>query len=103
MKNIFIVVLWILAFSLIFCYMTIRKKKSEVKKLTQVLLLATALTEIVFSVTFFNSRPLVIDLAFGLYLACVDWLLYILMMYTKQYTKVFNEIKYVRFVGYKEL
>lgn len=32
MKNIFIVVLWILAFSLIFCYMTIRKKKSEVKK-----------------------------------------------------------------------
>lgn len=97
MKNIFIVVLWILAFSLIVCYMTIRKKKSEVKKLTQVLLLATALTEIVFSVTFFNSRPLVIDLAFGLYLACVDWLLYILMMYTKQYTKVFNEIKYVRF------
>ena len=65
MKNIFIVVLWILAFSLIFCYMTIRKKKSEVKKLTQVLLLATALTEIIFSVTFFNSRPLVIDLAFG--------------------------------------
>ena len=97
MKNIFIVVLWILAFSLIVCYMAIRKKKSEVKKLTQVLLLATALTEIVFSVTFFNSRPLVTDLAFGLYLACVDWLLYILMMYTEQYTKVFNEIKYVRF------
>ena len=90
MKNIFFVVLWILAFSLIFCYMTIRKKKSEVKKLTQVLLLATALTEIVFSVTFFNSRPLVIDMAFGLYISCVDWLLYILMMYTKQYTKVFN-------------
>ena len=61
MKNIFIVVLWILAFSLIFCYMTIRKKKSEVKKLTQVLLLATALTEIVFSVTFFNSRPYIDD------------------------------------------
>lgn len=95
MKYIFCGILIFLTIVLMLGIFLIRKNKSELKNILQMLLFVAAITQLSFVCAIFFTKPQVVNLSYGIYFASIDWLLFVLVKFTQRYTKLFDEVKAV--------